>query len=145
MVWEAKSPSILSWGTSIGGAARGLERLVAGTVSSTWWQPQTARELAVQPAACYYIRKLEAQSLKGRTHIKQMVAKQKKTKNTKCCSVPVCGAARLCEKGIRRNLLKCSNYAANDAHNKQAEWGARAFVLPKICLDLPCTNSVGNM
>lgn len=44
--------------------------------SPTWWQPRTARGLAVQPAARYYIRKLKAEKPEGRTYIKQMAAQQ---------------------------------------------------------------------
>ncbi len=60
------------------------------SASSTWWQRWTVWELSVQPAACYYIRKLKAEKPKGHTYIKQMAA------HPANCSVHVCAAAQLC-------------------------------------------------
>lgn len=64
---------LMMW--NIRDVAGGVERFTSSwfSVSATWWQPRTAWEAAVQPAAHYYIRKLEAQKPKGHTYIKQMV------------------------------------------------------------------------
>lgn len=116
--------------------AGGVERFTSSwfSVSSTWWQPRTVWEAAVQPAAHYYIRKLEAQKPKGHTYIKQMVTHTRTQKREKFAVRLRAGSAlrfSLWVSIFGRFWLRCSHYATHNAQkpSRLSKMWKRRFAL----------------